>query len=532
MQLFALNCTKSSAQTFEWANKMGSTDWDKGTAIALDDNGNVYCTGDFRGTVDFDPGPGVFNLTAGGTQDVFISKFDESGNFIWAKQIGAAGWEESHALALDEDGNIYTTGFFLGATDFDPTVGAFILNSSFSGDAFISKLDSSGNFVWAKQIGGTLAVTAYALAVDGNGNVYTTGFFDGTADFDPGVATYNLTVVGYSDIFVSKLDSSGNFIWAKQLGGADGAVGYSIAIDNSGSVLTTGTFFGTVDFDPGIGIFNLSSPGGQEIYISKLDSSGNFIWAKQVGGETGYSIATDNLNTIYATGYYGWGDISINKLDSSGNILWAKEIGAFVAYSLTVDTSYNVYTVGQFYGTRDFDPGAGIVNLTATGSTDSYIHKLDSAGNFVWVKQLGGTDEVLSRALASDENGNIYTTGIFNATADFDPGAASFNLTSTGSYDIFLHKMDLTSVGLWENTFADVVKIYPNPTDGSLLIEFDQEHIGTDIILRNIAGQVVDTKSVAYGNRVEIEINEPSGIYLLEIPDKNNQKKFVRIIKN
>ncbi len=180
-----LHCTKSSAQNFQWAKQMGSTDWDKGTAIALDSNGNVYCTGDFRGTVDFDPGPGVFNLTAGGTQDIFISKFDASGNFIWAKQIGAAGWEESHALSLDEDGNIYAAGFFLGPTDFDPGAATFILNSSPGGDAFISKLDSAGNFVWAKQIGGTLAVTAYALSVDENGNVYTTGFFDGTADFDP-----------------------------------------------------------------------------------------------------------------------------------------------------------------------------------------------------------------------------------------------------------------------------------------------------------------------------------------------------------
>ncbi len=338
--------------------------------------------------------------------------------------------------------------------------------------------------------------------------------------------------MGYSDIFVSKLDSSGNFVWAKQLGGADGATGYGIAIDNNGNVLTTGTFFGTVDFDPGIGTFNLSSPGGQEIYISKLDASGNFIWAKQVGGETGYSITTDNLNNVYATGYYGWNDISINKLDSSGNILWAKEIGAFIAYSLAVDSSYNVYTTGQFYGTEDFDPGAGIVNLTAIGSTDSYINKLDSTGDFVWVKQLGGTDEVLSRALAVGVNGNICTTGIFNATADFDPGAASFNLTSTGSYDIFLHKMDVTGVGFWENTLADAVKIYPNPTDGNLVIEFNEEFRGADVVLRNSAGQVVDTKSVVSGNCVEIEINEASGIYLLEIPYQNNQKKFVRIIKN
>src|SRR5690606_14138249 len=151
------------------------------------------------------------------------------------------------------------------------------------------------------------------------GNVYTTGYFDGTADFDPGAGTHHLTVVGYSDIFVCKLDVSGNLVWVKQLAGGTGEAGYDIDVDDSGNVYSTGTFFGTVDFDPSTAVFNLSSPGQQEIYLSKLDASGNFIWVKQMGGEVGYALTLDRAGNVYFTGYYGWADITINKLDGAGN---------------------------------------------------------------------------------------------------------------------------------------------------------------------------------------------------------------------
>lgn len=524
--------TETIGQTFEWANQTGNSDWDVASAIALDGSGNVYYTGIFRATVDFDPGPGVFNLTSQGTQDVFVSKLDAAGNFIWAKQLGGTGWKDCHAMTIDGNGDILITGFFLGPTDFDPAATTFVLNSSPGGDAFICKLDSSGQFVWAKQIGGNLAVTAYSIATDDSGNVYTTGFFDGTADFDPDAGTFYLTVVAYSDIFISKLDAAGNFIWAKQLGGSEGAVGYSITVDGSGNIYSTGTFAGTVDFDPGSGTYDLFTPSGQQqIYISKLDATGNFLWAKQMGGEVGYSIITDHTGMVYATGYYGWDDITINKLDPSGNVIWSKETGAFVAYSLAVDDDYNVYATGQFFGTRDFDPGPGTYNLTAIGSTDSYISKLDSSGNFIWTIQLGGTDEVKSRASALSSNGIIYTTGTFNGTADFDHSAANYNLTSSGSYDNFLHKLNVSTTDITENSFKDKIKVFPNPAGEYLVVEFEKEYKNLRFVLRNITGEITNTFFIKNSDRAEIQLMESSGIYFLEISDQKGQKAVIKIVK-
>ncbi len=140
-------------------------------------------------------------------------------------------------------------------------------------------------FAWVKQMGGAGGEVGNSITLDNNGNIYTTGSFFGTCDFDPGSGTYNLTSFGYYDIFVSKIDASGNFLWAKQMGGADRMRGYSIAVDNNGNVYTTGDFYGTCDFDPGSGTYNLTSFGLNYTFLSKLNTTGNFVWAKQIGGD-------------------------------------------------------------------------------------------------------------------------------------------------------------------------------------------------------------------------------------------------------
>jgi hypothetical protein len=142
------------------------------------------------------------------------------------------------------------------------------------------------DFAWAKGIGATDGDDrAYSIAVDAAGNVYTTGYFEGTADFDPSAGVFNLTSAGSVDIFVSKLDASGNFVWAKAMGGTSIDQATSIAVDASNNVYTTGYFYNTADFDPSAGVANLTSAGSGDIFVSKLDASGNFVWAKAMGGD-------------------------------------------------------------------------------------------------------------------------------------------------------------------------------------------------------------------------------------------------------
>jgi len=257
-----------------------------------------------------------------------------------------------------------------------------------------------------RAFGGTNADLGEAIAVDSAGNVYTTGYFKGTVDFDPGDGTSNITSAGDNDVFVSKLDSSGNFVWAKRFGGSDSDRGFGITVDASGNVYTTGDFRGTVDFDPGDGTSNLVSAGGADVFVSKLDSSGNFVWAKRFGG-----TSSDDAIGI--------------DLDSSGN----------------------VYTTGYFYLTADFDPGDGTSNLVSAGSADVFVSKLTSAGDYAWAVRFGGTNSDWGSGIALDGSSNVYTTGFFNSTVDFDPGAGTCNKTSAGLHDVFVSKLNSAGAG-------------------------------------------------------------------------------------
>jgi hypothetical protein len=477
-----------NAQTYEWVKTFGGTNADYGQSIAIDGSGNIYTTGMFRGTVDFDPGAATFNLTSIGTDDIFVSKFDASGNFLWAKKIDDSnGYSVVRSIAVDDNGNVYTTGRFQGTVDFDPGAGTFNITSTIVNNqpvinVFISKLDASGNFVWAKQLGGTGDDEVYSITVDGSANVYTTGAFEETADFDPGAGTFNLNAFGGSyDIFISKLDVSGNFVFAVSLEGNGLDFGRSLAVDDSGNVYYTGEFQGTVDFNPGGGTFNFTSAGGKDAFISKLDAFGSFVWAKQIGGTTldeGRSIAVDNSGNVYTSGIFsgivdfdpgigtvnllsaGLTDVFISKLDGSGNFVWTKQfdVDIFDGKSLVLDGAGNVYSTGSFTGTVDFNPGAGTFNLFSVGQEDAFISKLDASGNFIWALKLSGTGgDERGHSIFVDASSNVYTTGSFIGTADFDPGPLTSLQSSAGSTDVFVHKMSqcINSTGTDIQTACD-----------------------------------------------------------------------------
>ncbi len=542
----------AKSQNFIWAKKMGGLWFDYSMDIAVDASGNVYTTGSFADTADFDPGPGVFNLTSlSFNGDMFVSKLGVSGNFIWAKHMGGASGVGGNSIVVDAAGNVYITGAFEGTIDFDPGSGIYNLTSAGYTDIFICKLNSSGNFVWAKQFAGANYYdSGYSIAVDASGNVYTTGRFTGTIDFDPGIGTYNLTTAGTYDIFISKLDASGNFILAKQLGGTSTDESMSIAIDAIGNVYTTGAFWGTSDFDPGPGIFNLTTFGAlghPDIFISKLDASGNFIWAKQMGGANNdepRALAVDINGNVYTTGQFtgtsdfdpGTGvfnltagnfDVFISKLSSSGNFIWAKQIMDGFGLSIAVDAGGNVYTTGQFNGTTDFDPGPGTYNLNPTGG-EVFISRLNTSGNFISAKQLGGS---MAYSITADINGNVYTTGMFQDTADFDPGAGIYNLTSFGHDDIFVVKLDNTISGITENSASlNTINFYPNPSSGTFIITFSDIINEGEIAIYNLLGEKIFSEQVNNEMKKEIHLKSISdGIYFVKVFDgeKSYCKKLI-----
>jgi hypothetical protein len=199
---------------------------------------------------------------------------------------------------VDSSGNVYTTGYFKSTADFDPDAGTQDLTSAGSDDVFVSKLNSSGDYVWAKKFGGGGIDNGLSVAVDSSGNVYTTGLFSATADFDPGVGTQDLISVNSFDVFVSKLNSLGAFEWAKQFGGAGYDTGRSVTVDASGNVYATGNFDSTVDFDPGVGIQNLVSAGGYDVFVSQLSPLGVSLVTTTTSTTTAPTTTTTTTTTV------------------------------------------------------------------------------------------------------------------------------------------------------------------------------------------------------------------------------------------
>ncbi len=545
---------------FQWAKSFGGALDDYGNSIAADGAGNVYTTGSFSGTADFDPGSSVFNLTATGLNDIFVSKLDASGNFVWAWKFGSTSGDVGSSITVDAFNNIYVTGWFNETVDFDPSPSTLNLTSSGGNDVFVIKINSSGNLVWAKKMGGANNDVGNSIVVDAGGNVFTTGYFTGIGDFDPGAVVFNLTSYGSADIFVSKLDASGNFVWAKGLGGTSFEFGLGVYIDNSGNVYSTGYFFGTIDCDPGPSTYTIACPGSNaNIFVSKLDASGNFVWAKSMGGsatngDEASSVVVDISGNVYTTGVFngtadfdpgsgtytlvsagGYDNIYISKLDPSGNFAWAKSfgsgIGNTVGRSITLDLIGNVYTTGYFGGTIDFDPGVGVFNLTSSGD-DVFLSKLDPTGAFISAENMGGGSIDVGQSIFIDASGSIYLTGYFESVGgDFDPGSGTSYLSTVGANDIFVVKFN-TTVGIEEKSNPkNAVKVYPNPANGKFYLQIENLIENPEMRITNIFGQEMKSEKIN-SKKTEIDLSEFSnGIYFIHLYQNKNLISTQKLIK-
>lgn len=467
--LVLIGTTSIMAQnnTYKWAKSIGTTTAEISQSIAVDATGNVYTTGYFQGTVDFDPGSGVTNLVSAGVNDIFITKFNASGNFVWAKSMGGTSSDYSYSIAVDGTGNIYTIGYFGGTADFDPSAVAVNLTSAGSFDIFISKLDTNGNYIWAKSIGSASNDAAFGLKLDVSSNIYITGYFSAIADFDPNSGVVNLTPNAGGDAFVCKLDTDGNYVWAKSIGGTSIDQGNALSLDASGNVYVIGSFSGTVDFDPSSNTANMTANVIQDFFICKLSTNGDYAWAKSFASATskyGAAISIDNSGNAYIAGNFagtvdfdpssntanltsnGGNDIFICKLSASGDYVWAKSIGGTAAEAVTsiaLDVDNNIYTTGSYTGSVDFDPSTATDTKVATALTDIFINKLDVNGGYVWTTSFGGSGADKGTSLAVDSANNVITTGTYSTTVDFNPGVAVANLTSNGGTDVFFSKIGI-----------------------------------------------------------------------------------------
>jgi hypothetical protein len=436
-------CKYDSLGNFVWAKRIGGNYSDGGLSITLDNQQNIVVTGVFTSTnpVDFDPGPGTFNLvalTGFSGRAGFVLKLDNNGDFINAVQIytngqainGAVGWVNCTSVQIDVTGNIIVGGEFSNSIyntnvqliDFNPGTASALLDSD-NGGFFVLKLTSDLNYVWAKNFcAGNLSFGIQPIAdmidgkpeiaTDSDGKIYFTSDFSSTSDFDPSaIGVANLTPTGGS--FVLKLSQSGNYNWVKQLegtGGNSGAGIRDIKVDNNNDVILTGSFGGGVDFDPGTNSLTYTAIG-TDGFVWKLNTFGALVFAK-------IFVSSDNFQRAQPFG-------------------------------LDLDNNSNIYLTGSYNqpgGSVDFDPGLGNFVFPNDMYQGSFLVKLNNNGDFTWAKNFSGASSAtaIGRDISYSNNG-VYSCGTFTSQIDFDPSTGVFNLTNplqnTFRY-YYLHKLD------------------------------------------------------------------------------------------
>lgn len=615
------------SQVTEWAYQIGGIQTDKSRAIATDIHGNIYVTGQFQNTVDFDPGPGVSNLTAGIYGDAFICKLNSFGNIIWAGKLGSGSSSASIGLSIivDDLGNVYSTGQFEGTVDFDPGPSIFNMTAT-SSDIYVSKLDASGNFIWAKKMVGDSYGQSSSIDMDDMGNIYVSGTFEGTIDFDPGVSVTSLSAQG-SDIFICKLNESGSLHWAKKIGGNGYDYGLAMAVNApTGDVYTTGSFWSTADFDPGPLLFEQVAADSNDAFFCKINTNGDFEWANSLGGignDEGTCITVTNEGKVYASGTFenvattfmivnlysaGGKDIFVFAMDSAGYYSSTMRIGNSTndyAKGISLDGQNHLYLTGLFSGTLDFDETSSMGEITAEGPQDIFIHKMDLSvpyliDSYLWSGRIGSTGSgEIAQCIATDTSGNVYVSGDFVNITDFDPGSELLTLNSYGGLDGFVAKLslqciepldisiiqtgnqldasppvpvisyqwiDCTTQGLiagatnqsyipiTNGDYAVIIstpygcadtsnclsitnlsieseyilnQIYPNPSSGGFNLQL---YAQSKIVITNTIGEIVFQQEMNTGvNYINLQ-DHPSGIYYISILE-NERRNTVKVVK-
>ena len=435
----------------------------------------------------------------------------------WVVWSGSSDIDQAKKVIRDSAGNSYAIGNFNYVFHYGSSI---ITGSHDINNIYIAKLDPSGNWIWVKALTAGTNLIAAEIAVDGNGNVYIAGLFSNSLTIGNTYLSVPLTA---KNIFTAKLDSSGNWLWAKQFGSGGNDTVTGMVIDPAAGICLSGSFLGVTYFNP----LNLTSAGGYDMFLVGISSSGTVTWAYRAGGtgeNLAKSLAIDPITRRLAVtgstnGVSQFGTLNVNP--STVDVFVAQFIipiqtwdwvrtGGGVANSdagtcIRYDAQGNLLVQGNYNLNVTF----GSISLSGGTSSQIFIAKLDSSGNWLWAKQAGGALDDYATGIAVDIQGNTYLHGYYNNTINF----GTLSLTGTSKFG-YIAKLDSSGNWLWarkiisDNT-TDVQSITGN-SDGSLTItgNFTGNLYMADTV---IAGYSLDDVYIATVNQPQISIVMPSG---------------------
>ena len=509
------NLLFSQTGNFNWINKAGGLLLDASRYVTTDLENNICITGEFEQSATFD----TTNLTSHNF-DLFVAKYNESGELIWVQQATSTNDLFSRSIASDTKNNIYIAGNFLDTLIIGDTVVAGPINLK---TAFLAKYDTYGQFLWVRTAVSNSFAIAYSIAINSNDEIYVDGMFEDSLTIGNNTILHNLPFI--HSVFIAKYDDLGNLIGARKISGLDCVHSGFIHIDNAGNYYVNGLVFDNADFIDTI-IYNSNGFN----YFAKYDNNDNFLWVKQSQGTFFNSISTDNDYNIYLSGLFygsvtienqnlvsnGNSDIFIAKYTPTGNFVWVKQAGSNNDDDcLTMcNTLNNEFFIGGNFKDTAFFNNDSIVSI---GNSDMYIAKFDSSGNFFFAKSFGSINIDNCSSVAFSNSEKLYATGTYNNMLFWE----NDSLPGYGNDDIFLAQMsDVLVSSYLQNNIIDCT-IFPNPANNFINIIIHNVNNKAAIQLVDLFGKVISQNEITLNSNYtykQLDVsNLQKGMYILKI---------------
>ena len=356
---------------------------------------------------------------------------------VWARAMGGVNREYANGIAPAADGGVWVAGHFTGGTELGGPGGGGALRGAGQSDAFVARLDRDGGLAWAGRLGGAEADEAKAVAAAPDGGAYVAGYFSGSADFDPGPGSAELTTAGSGDAFLVRLDAGGRLVWARRFGGRFGDVALGVAADAAGRVYVTGYFQGRARFGEGAEAVERTAAGGTDAFLAALTPEGELRWTVHFGGpedDEGRAVAADRDGAVFAGRFGGEAaeqigpagrapataraaggtDAFAARVGEGGEIGWLARVGGpadDVAHAVAADGAGRAWAAGQFAGDAELGPSANGRVLSSGGRTDGFVVELGAGGRILETRSFGSPGDDFPFGLAAAPGGGAYLAG-------------------------------------------------------------------------------------------------------------------------
>ncbi len=548
--LFAINLSAQPCLNF--STFFGQLQHDEIRGVCSDPSKNMYVIGNTYNT-NLPVTSGAFQSNLKGGYEAFLAKFDSCGSLIWCTYLGTSGFDSGEKITYSRDNAIVICGYTDGL-DLDTTTNCFQAYNRGSYDCFVGKFTTSGMPQWLTYFGAGGGDFSYDVKTDSLNNVIIGGTSISNALYTT-PNSFQQFQAGATDAFIARFNSKGNLKFSTFFGGSNSEDIHALAIDKHCNIIGVGGSF-SFNLNTSAGCYQASSNGGMEVYVLKLDSTGQRIFSTYIGStgtDDAYGVCTDNSDFIYISGHTnggtfytspgayqpiksGMNDCYCLSLSPTGTMLWSTFIGGssndFLA-RMHLNSNKELVLLSSSQSS-DF-PMLGINNTTVnTGGSDVVITKMLTNGTPFWASYLGGSSSETPYETISISKSKIVVVGS-TTSADFPISTLPYQSTFNGTEDGFItcRNVGFSLVSGISNANETVCDLTTNSLVivEDLICNYNCFPDEMNYIIKDITGKIIENGKMQRTKRINVS-GWSVGVYYIQLTSHNGyQTKAVKFIK-